>query len=204
MAEQLDSLLKRIEDEAILRAENSARQILADAESKAAAMVTDAESRAARMLEEAERKIAQRTENGQKALEQAGRDLLLHVQKAIGGQFNALAQHATGELLPLSEVQRIIASLAEKHLASPEKTLSIDVPEKDREALVAFLLERFKQQTHAGIVIHPVPGLRAGFRVTWMGEDWRIDLDDSALSAIIAELVSPSLRAILPRAGQAG
>ncbi|MBM4063812.1 MAG: hypothetical protein FJ265_22345 [Planctomycetes bacterium] len=202
MAEQLESLLKKIEDEAVHRAEASAARILAAAETKAAALVEAAEARARRMVEEAERGVAARTENGQRALEQAGRDLLLHVRRAIGEQFAALAKKVSPELIPIAEVQRIVFRLAERTLKEPDKVLVIDVPEGDREALVQFLLGRLQQTAsdHPGIDLRPVPGLRAGFRVAWRGSDWRIDMGDEALATMVAELVSPALRGILTQA----
>jgi vacuolar-type H+-ATPase subunit E/Vma4 len=202
MAEQLDSLLKKIHDEAVAKADVTARERLAAADKQAAQRVAEAERRAAAIVEAAEKNAAQMIESSKQTLEQAARDLLIYVRRAIEQQFAALIKDAMPELVPVTVVQEILVRLAgdadrEKHTA---EGVCVSVSEKDFRPLADFLLQRFHERMHHGVELHPLPSIKAGFRIAFTNKNVVYDFTDDVIVRMLCELVNPMLKDILSKA----
>jgi V/A-type H+-transporting ATPase subunit E len=203
MAEQLDSLLKKIHDEAVAKADAAARERSTAAEKQAAQCVAEAERRAADIIAAAEKNAAQLIENSKQTLEQAGRDLLIYLRQAIEAQFAALIKDAVPELVPVTVVQDILVRLAsdadrEKHTA---EGVCVYVSEKDFTPLAEFLLQRFRERMQHGVELHPLPGIKAGLRIAIANKNVVYDFSDDVIVRMLSELVGPMLKDVLGKAG---
>ena len=106
MAEELQSLLDKIQSEGVAKAEARAAEIVAEAEKKAADVVAEAERKAAETRAAAEADAATLQSRAEASLRQAARDVRLQVGAAIQetelrvpeDQAKALAEYARARL----------------------------------------------------------------------------------------------------------
>jgi len=202
MPEQLESLLQKLHNEAVDKADAVARERIAAAEQKAAAIVAAAERRAKDTVAAAERTAAQLVESGKKTLEQAARDLLIYLRQAIEAEFAALVRGALPEVVPVSVIQEILVRLAtdvgrEKRTA---EGLRVAVSEADYTNLIGFFMQRFREQAQQGVELHPLRSLKAGFRIALKGKDVEYDFSDAVIVQMLCDLVNPTLQDILRKA----
>jgi len=202
MAEQLESLLQKLHDEAVSKADAAAQERLAAAEQQAADIVTTAERRAKDIVAGAERNAAQLVENGKKTLEQAARDLLIYLRQAIEAQFAVLIRGALPEVVPVSVIQEILVRLATD--ASREKRTAegvrVAVSEDDYTNLIDFFMHRFRDQVQLGVELHPLRSIKAGFRIALKDKDVEYDFSDDVIVQMLCDLVNPTLQDILKKA----
>jgi len=202
MAEQLESLLQKIQEEAVTKADETAKARIGDAEKRAAEIVADAEKRAETIVAEGEQKAEQFSLNGKKSLEQAARDVLICLRQSIDRHFEALIKAAVPELMPIEVIQEILIKLATE---AGEKGLSptgvkIYLSERDHKNLVDFFMHRFHEAVEHGAEFHPLPDLKAGFRICISDKDVQYDYSDEVLVEILSGLVNPVLEDILKKA----
>lgn len=195
MAEELDSLLKKIQDEAVEKAEEEAQKIRDAAQKEADEIIKNAEKRAEIITNEADEKAERFAENGRTALEQAARDTLLYLRKAINAQFDALFKKDVPDLISADVVQDILIKLATEARARDRKAhgLRVYVSEENYKKMADFFMKEFHDAVKHGAEIHPLPGLKAGFRICMSDDDVVYDYSDDVLVKILSELVSPAI-----------
>lgn len=202
MPEDLDSLLKKIQDEAVEKAEEKAHARLEAAEKKAKEIVQAAEKKAQEIVSEAEKKAEQFAENGRISLEHAARDLLIYLRSAITAQFDALFRDDAAKVVSLDVVQEILKNLAaELQKSDKEATdVRIFVAEDDQKKVTDFFAKNYKDALKKGVEIQPLPSIKAGFRVEMRDNDVVYDFSDDVIVTLLRELVSPVLAARLDAA----
>lgn len=90
MAEDLQSLLEKINREGVEKAEAEAAGIVADAKAKAAALVKEAEETAAKAKADSEKAAADYAARAKETIRQAARDTVLSVEAAVTKSLTAL------------------------------------------------------------------------------------------------------------------
>jgi len=202
MAEQLENLLQKIQDEAVTKADETAKQKLDEAEKKAESIIADAEKKAESIIADAEKKAEQFAENGRKSLEQAARDVLIYLRKSIDKQFETLIRKSVPEIIPIEVIQEILIKLATEARAkgtSPEG-VRIFLSPNEYKSLTDFFMNRFHDEVKKGAEFHPMPGIKAGFRICLRDKDVEYDYSDDVIVQMLSNLISPVLDEILKKA----
>ena len=202
MAEQLENLLQKIQDEAVTKADETAKQKISEAEKKAAEIIADAEKKAESIVNNAEKKAEQFAENGKKSLEQAARDVLIYLRKSIDKQFETLIRKSVPEVIPIEVIQEILIKLATEARAkgtSPEG-VRIFLSPNEYKSLTDFFMNRFHDEVKKGAEFHPMPGIKAGFRICLNDKDVEYDYSDDVIVQMLSNLISPVLDEILKKA----
>ena len=202
MAEQLEQLLQRIQDEAIAKADTAAQQRMTAAEQRAAAIIAAAEQRATQLVATAEQRAQQLQASGTTALQQAARDVLIYLRQAIMQHFDALCKQALPEVAPVAVIQEILiklATFAAQQQRDPQG-VRVFVSEADQKKLVDFFMHRFREEVQRGTELHPMPGIKAGFKISLSDRDVLYDFSDGALVELLSALVNPALAEILQQA----
>ncbi|MCX7847119.1 MAG: hypothetical protein N2595_03700 [bacterium] len=204
MAEQLESLLQKIHDEAVAKADAAAAARLQAAEQRAKEIEQSAEVKAAAIIAAAEQRAQQLRDSGTLALQHAARDVLLYVRQAISKYFTTLIHATVPELVPLERVQEILMRLAIEtaKCGYSHEGLRVYVNEADEKALVHFFLTKFREQVKTGVELHPIKGIRAGFRFELKDNDVKFDFSDAVIVEMLSTLVNPALEAILRQAAE--
>ncbi len=202
MAEQLENLLQKIQDEAVTKADETAKQKISDAEKKAAEIIADAEKKAAEIIADAEKKAEQFAENGKKSLEQAARDVLIYLRKSIDKQFETLIRKSVPEIIPIEVVQEILIKLATeaRTKGTSAEGIRIFLSPNEYKSLTDFFMNRFHEEVKKGAEFHPMPSIKAGFRICLRDKDVEYDYSDDVIVQMLSNLISPVLDEILKKA----
>lgn len=197
MAEQLENLLKRIEDQAVSKGESQARERITRAEQQASRIVTDAENRAQSIIKKAEEQVALKEENGRKNLEQATRDFLLLVRKAVTDQLSGLIRQALKKNVTADFLTSILSSLLPELLKQNPEGVTVQVSEEDHARLSDGVMSLLADDVKKGVELRPTRGVRVGFKLVLDGQNIHIDLTDDALVQMISQLVNADVAAAM-------
>ena len=202
MDEQLQSLLDRIRLEGVERAEAEAAGIIQNAEERAAGIVAAAEEEAASLRRAADADAAASLERGSLALEQAGRDFLLSLQKSIESVLReTLCETVAGALAP-DIMAEILVRLADAYAAHDMNESRVDVllsPE-DRDAVGAIVMEKYRELVRQGLTLRPDERVDDGFKVSFVDYNLYHDFTAEALAEALAPVLKPPLCEIVRRA----
>jgi V/A-type H+/Na+-transporting ATPase subunit E len=202
METQLQDIITRIHDEGVKGAEERAHAIIQHAEKQAQEQVRKARSEAEQIIKDAKQESAQLRSAGEAALQQAGRDLVLSVQKQLEALFNTVMAEAAGEALSSDEMARVIAGLVEKWYEVEQDDLTVLVPENDRDALEKTLRDRLGKKARAGVTIQPVRSMTTGFRIASRDGASYYDVTDGTLTELLSAYLNPRLTEIMRNAGE--
>ena len=190
MAEELQSLLDRIQSEGVAKAEARAAEIVAEAEKKAAGIVAEAEKRAAEIRAAAEADAATLQSRAEQSLQQAARDVRLQVGAAIQDTLErVLLKDVRAALADPAFLQRYVEMAAKSVGGAAE----LRVPEDQAEALSEYARSRLADEVGKGLKIAPDSDVTAGVRVLLDGGRVEHDFTDEAVMEALSRVVRPSL-----------
>ena len=204
MDEQLQSLLDRIRREGVERAEAEAAAIVDEAQGRASQVVAEAEAEADRLRRQAQADAESSRERAEKALEQAGRDFLLALQKSIEAILRETLRDTVAKALTPDVVADMLVRLAEAYAAHDMNESRIDVllsPE-DRERLAALVMQKYRDLANQGLTLRIDERLDKGFKVSFVDDNLYHDFSLTALAEALAPVLKPPLGEIVERAAQ--
>ncbi len=200
MAEELQSLLDRIQRDGVDKATAEREQILATARQEAAAMVRQAEEKAAEMRRQAEADATLMENRAKAAVQQAARDILLALRAELQRRLQAVVLACTGEALTPERMGELIVTMQRAYLerhGNDDAPLDILLGAKDLENLEALcrgaLGKDLKAQPHLTLGNDVGAGLKLGRQ----GEDLFVDVTDEAIADLVCAYVGPRLAALL-------
>lgn len=197
MAEELQSLIDRIQREAVDTGEKEAARIVSQARDKAAALVKEAEDKAAAHREKAEEDAKQFTQRSLQALEQASRDVLITVGQGVERLLGEIAGLATGEAMDGATMQQMLGKFAEGYAAKPGAKLDVLVAQADREKLEQFVFGQLKEKLAGGVDLHTDGAIASGFRVQWSGDSAVHDFSREAIAEALSAYLRPKLAEVV-------
>lgn len=191
MAEELQSLLDRIQSEGIDKTRKEGDQLIADAKDKAATIIKEAEEKAAAAKAKADQEATAFEARGIKALEQASRDLIITVGTEVNKVFAGIVGKALDTQYDAQIIGKMLIELAKADAAG--KDFSAAVSTADKDALMAFARSEFTQQTKAGLEIAADSEVLKGFKVTMKGDDAYSDYSKDAIAESLMSFLRPQL-----------
>ncbi len=201
MAEQLQELLERINREGVEKAERKAAEIVSAAGEKAKQIVEEAEKRAADREAAAEEAAGKLKDNAEKAIGQSARNVLLSLEEEVRKYFDRILQEAVGKSLDQKALTAAIMKLIEKaggEIRGDDKG-EVSLSPEDAKKISDGLLARFRQQVEGKLEIKPVPGVEAGFTISFDGGKSSYDFTDDGLRELLTTYLSPHLKEIISR-----
>lgn len=202
METQLDDIIRKIQDEGVATAEARAREIIDTAEKQAAQRIRNAQEEAASIVKEAEKDRDRLVASGESALQQAGRDLVLAVQKSITAMFEGVIDSAVGNALSTDRVGEIIVALIQAWRQNEEASFEVLVPQSDRDAIEATVRKGLGEKISAGVDIRPVSTVAAGFRIGHKDGSVYYDFSSESLTEMLAAFLNPRLGEIMKNAAK--
>ena len=139
MAEELQSLLEKINAEGVKKAEAEREKIVAAAKAEAEAAVAAAKAEAARIVADAEAAGKALRERAESAMHQAARDTVLELKAELESRLNAAVADATARALDPALMAEVVKLLAAKFVSDPDGEVTVRCSVKDRDALDAAL-----------------------------------------------------------------
>ena len=197
MAEELNSLIEKIQKEGVEAAEEKAKSIEEKARQKADSIIKEAKSQTEGLIEDAKGKIARMEESGKELLKQAGRDLMLSLKKEVNNTLDKLVVSHVQEALSPEDITKMIASLLKNIKAEEKKDIIISLSPGDSKKLEESLLKELKGKTKDGITLKPSEEIRGGFLISYDKGKSHYDFSDKSLAEYLASYVKPRLSEML-------
>ena len=139
MADELQSLLQKINDEGVKKAEAERERILAEAEAEAKRLVENAQAEAKKQLAAAKTECEALQKRAESAVAQAARDILLKLKAELEARLNAAVADAAAQALTPELMAQLVRELTAKFVANPDAELTVRCAVKDCAALDAAL-----------------------------------------------------------------
>ena len=200
MSDQLQPLLERLQQEGVEEAERQAEHIVSQAQHKAASIVREAEERKKTILEQAKRDAEVYTQRSRTTLEQAARDLLLTVANGIENILSDLVAEAVEESLDGETLKALLAKVVDQCLSDEDVAKwEIRLNPEDREQLVQFFAQRYKERMGQGIELKDDQEILKGFQISFHDSHISLDFTADAVSEALSSLLQPHLAEIVTR-----
>lgn len=202
----LDVIIGKIRSDGILAAETEGRKIKAAASAEAEKIISEAKREAQRLISEAEKAIRHKEEISRNALAFAARDTLLMVRSHLETLFKGLIRKESAKALDESLLKTIILKLIDHWVASGlAESITLELSSEDHRNLGAVLNSAITAHIRSGLEITPVPGLKAGFRISKTGEHCYLDVSDESVAETLMFFLSSEMKTLLdPRMTERG
>ncbi len=193
MAEDLQGLLDRIQNDGIKKAEMERDSILADAKAQAEKIVADAKAQAEKIVADAKTQAQDDEKRAAENIRQAARDTLNTFKADLLARLQRVTKEMAGQAMTPALMADIIRTMAAAYAQKSDAGLEVLLPEKDAAALEAGL----KAALLNNIKVESASGFSAGLKIGFNGGDEYLDFSDEALTDVICEFVGPKLAALL-------
>ncbi|MCX5656929.1 MAG: V-type ATP synthase subunit E family protein [Candidatus Omnitrophica bacterium] len=196
MAENIQNLIKKIQEEGIKTAQEQAKDIESRAKLEAQAIIEKARREAEKLILEAREKISREESSSNVLLKQVARDLLLSLRRELEQMLQKLIMKEVQGMFKAGELEKIITSL----LKEPPTTYSsalVALNKEDYAHLEGHFLGKLKEEVKKDIVLKPSEEISGGFTISFDQGKSCFDFTDKALSEYISSSLKPKLSEIL-------
>ena len=205
MAETIESFVAKLQAEGVQAGEDAARRIRSEAEREAEAIVERARQQAAGIVADAERQAGEIVARGTTQLDLAARDTVLRLRDALNRALAAvIARGSEAELKDagfMKELLRELVLLYAQRDAAGGTAVAVSVSPELHAAIADWAMRELRAGSGsvAGVAVELTRALdQAGFEYTVEGAT--VEVTQSAVAAMLSELVGPELRATIDRA----
>jgi len=198
MAEELQSLLDRIQKDAVDTADQKAAELISQAKEKAASIIKDSEAQAKQNLEKADADAQAFAERSTRTLEQASRDLLISIGGGVQEIFAELVKNAVSESMKPAVIEQMLVKLASAY-AEGQDELSVMLSEEDKKNLTDFFAGAFKKAVKGDVQVCADSEVIKGFKVSLKGNDVYNDFTEEAVAESLMHFLRPQLAEIVFR-----
>ena len=199
MAEDLQSLLAKIQEQGLDKANAERAAIIKKAEQEAAEITAKAKAAADAMRRAAEEECASLTKRSESAVKQAARDIVLKLNVELKERLTAILQENTANAMTPELMGRIINEMAAAYIkdGKQEAKLEVLVSPKSLEEMNAALKGSLKDSFVKQPTLFADMELGGGLKVSVSGNDVFYDFSDDAITDIVAAYIGPRLAAIV-------
>ncbi len=199
MAEDLQSLLAKIQEQGLDKANAERAAIIKKAEQEAAEITAKAKAAADAMRRAAGEECASLTKRAESAVKQAARDIVLKLNVELKERLNAILQENTANAMTPELMGRIINEMAAAYIkdGKQEAKLEVLVSPKSLEEMNAALKGSLKDSFVKQPTLFADMELGGGLKVSVSGNDVFYDFSDDAITDIVAAYIGPRLAAIV-------
>ncbi len=197
---QLSELLEKIKEEGIKPAEEKAKDIIASAEKRAEEIVKAAQKEAADLKAKTAQEIARMEQSGKEALKQAGRDLLLNVEKRLQAMFAALIEQETKSAFSAKALEEAIVAIVKAWNSKKVGELKVLLSPEDIEKVEKNLVAKLSEELKKGMEIKPSPNVDAGFLVSEKDGSAYYNFSSLGIAELLSEYLNPKLAELLREA----
>ncbi len=199
MAEQLQALLDRINEEGVKKTGAECEKLLAAAREQAAGIRAAAEADAKQTLAKAKKEADLLVEKGREALRQAARDTLLSLRRQLQERMQKVVKTCVTETLAGDSLIPLLAEVVKacaKDLEGDNR-LEVFVPPAELAQLEKELLARLGNDLRDAPEFSPEKSVRAGFKLKIAGAEVVYDFTDEALADVLCQYLNPKLAELI-------
>lgn len=200
MAEELQSLLEKINQDGIMKAEAEKAKIIADAEKKAADIIAEAEKKAADIIHRAEKENIALSQRTLGTLEQSSRDIMLQIRQELTARLHDAVGESSAAALAPEFMAQLIRELALAFAAAPDSVITVRTAVKDAEALDRALQAALADSFSKAPKVFPGKEIAAGMEVSFDGGKCFYDFTLDAVSDLLDAYIGDKLKTIFQAA----
>ena len=205
MSEDLQPLIDRIQKQGVDKAKAEADRILENAREQAAEIVREAEDKKKRLLEQAREESRIYEERSIKTLEQAARDVLITVSHGIENIMSDLVAESVDQAMDEQLLRDMLIKIVDRCAAkSGDVRWDVLVSPEDKEKLIQFFADLYKQKMAAGVQLKADNDILKGFKVSFHEGNVYLDFSNEALAESLSGLLRPHLADIVKRVAHDG
>ena len=197
MAEDLQSLLTKINEEGVKRAEAERARILAEAKAEAEKIVSAAKTEAEQQRQAAAAEAENLRERGESAVKQAARDVLLELRAELERRLKLAIDGAAREALTPALMTEIVRAVLTAFAANPNTEVTIRTAVADTAALDAALRGALAGSFRSQPRLFPDSAITGGLEVEVSDSGVYFDFTDEAISALVTAYAGPRLAELL-------
>lgn len=198
---QLKELIERIKSEGIENAEHEADRIIKESKEAAKKIVADAESEADKIREKAEQDAAKREETGRASLKQAGRDVILSVEKRLEELFDKIVYQETSEVLKGNILEEAVMQVV-KNWDNDVTDLKVLIAEDELKKIEENLRKKLSAKLSEGVEIKPLPKSDAGFQISMKDGSAYYNFTAEGIAELLSQFLNPRLAETLKEAAE--
>lgn len=201
MAEHLQGLLNKIQEEGLKKAEAEKESILSAARAQAKEIVAKANAEADEIRHRAEGDAAGLQGRAESAVRQAARDVILALEAELKQRMGAILEHGAAEAMSPETMTQMLLAITQAYKANPANFGADDLKvllnpaqlDKLDKQLKGALESSFRMKAE----VFADRGIKGGFKVGFAGGDVYFDCTDQAVAALLSDYLSPKLAALL-------
>lgn len=197
MAEELQSLLDKINEEGVKKAEAEAAKIVAAAHAEAKEILAAAQSEAAAAVKAAGEQAEALEKRAESAIRQAARDILLELRNELTRRLQRAVSGASEAALTPEFMAGLIRELAAKFAAAPDAQITVLTAAKDTAALDAALRGALKSDLRSAPKLFADAGIKGGMEVSFRDGEAYFDFTAEAVTELVAAYIGPRLAALI-------
>lgn len=202
MEAQLKELIEKIRQDGVETAEQEAEKIIAEAKNEADGIIEEAHKKSKEMIENAKKENRRQEQAGKEALVQAGRDLLISLEKKITQIFDELIKSETGAALEGKFLENILTAMVKEWVKTRSDHITVLLPEDELKALEGSLKKKLTAELKKGVEIKPTDAVEKGFYISEKEGSSYYNFSAEGIAEIIAEYVNPRLSEAIRRAAE--
>jgi len=196
MDSTLKELIEKIKTEGVKSAETQSEQIVKEAEEKAAAIIAEAKSKASAERAAAKAEIAKWEESAKASLTQAGRDLLLTLEKKITILFDSVVKTELKGAMTGDVLAEAIVTVV-KNWKGEMTTLDVLLGQDELKKLESGLVSKLSAQLKKGVEIKSSSAVSQGFLIGEKDGSAYYNFTAEGLAEMISEYLNPRLSQII-------
>lgn len=200
MAEELQSLLEKINQDGVMKAEAKKNEIIANANKEADEIIANAKKEAAEIIANANKEAESVSKRTAGALEQARRDILLQLRKELAARLHETIQDTGAKALSPEFMAQLIRELALAFSADPDSVITIRTSIKNAEALDQALRAALAESFTREPKVLAGKEVANGMEISFDGGRCFYDFTLDAVADLLDEYIGSKLGAIFKAA----
>lgn len=199
MAQQLQGLLDKINQDGIAKAQEQSRQIIENAEKKANEIIAQAKQEAAQIVKNANVEGGNLTKRAESAINQSSRDIMLNLKSELEKRLNNVLANQTSQAMTPVLMTTIIKDLAEAFIKNPDEKITVLVAVKDVNSLTESLRASLKESFKNSVELFSDKDINGGFKVNFSNNDVFYDFSNDAIIELVSAYVTPKIAELLKK-----
>ena len=200
MEDQLKAIIEKIKLDGIKNANSKTEEILAEAKAKAEAIIQKAEKDKEEIINNAKNEALKFEQSGKQAVEQAGRDIILKVEKRLTALFEESVKSGLKKSFDKDIVKSGLTALLKNWKKDEYKELNALLPEKMINDLEGEFKKELAEELASGVEIKISPNLKEGFRISQKNGEYYYDFSSAGIGELLAEYLTPRFAECVLRA----
>jgi V/A-type H+-transporting ATPase subunit E len=200
MAEELQSLLERIQAEGVKKADEQKEQILSEAKEQAKEIIEKAKTEADSIIKSAEENAQKSEARAKSAIQQAARDIILALKSDLDERLNAVTKECVGTAMTPEQMKKYLDQMVEAYKSkggNVEAGIEVLVSANDLDAIAQQLKSSVLSSLKTDPTINISSDFSTGLQIGFKDEQVFLDLSDEALTDLICVYVGPKLASLI-------